>query len=330
MQFYDNHTHTHFSPDSRMNLAQALEGAVQAGIAGISITDHLDIDAPDGKDIFKFNPLEQQQAIDELAGNYTCLERSDSLASQKGTGDYASLKGSGDCTSLKDSGDCTSLKGSGDCTSLKGSGNCTSLKGSGGCASLEIFKGIEVGLQMECMQKIKDFTKQYSFDIVIASTHFIDQVDPYFGEYYIGKTAEQAYGHAFEVMYNAIVEYNDFDVLGHYDYIARYAPYEVRDIKYSRFADALDPILKFLAQEGKALEINTNTYRERKGYTPQLDIDVVKRFRELGGEAISFGSDAHEAWRVAENFELYRQIIKNCGFNHLVYYKQRQPQFYAI
>ncbi len=285
MQFYDNHTHTHFSPDSRMNLLQALEGAVEAGIAGISITDHLDIDAPDGKDIFKFNPAEQQQAIDELAGNYTSLERSGSLALQKGTGD---------------------------------------------CSSLEIFKGIEVGLQMECMQKIKDFTKQYNFDIVIASTHFIDQTDPYFGEYYIGKTAEQAYGHAFEVMYNTVVEYNDFDVLGHFDYIARYAPYDVRDIKYSRFADALDPILKFLAQEGKALEINTNTYRERKGYTPQLDIEIVKRFRELGGEAISFGSDAHEAWRIAENFELYRQIIKNCGFNHLVFYKQRKPQFYTI
>ena len=267
MKFYDNHTHSHFSPDSRMTLQQSLAAAAQAGIAGISITDHLDIDAPDGKDIFVFNPEQHQREIDLLAPSFP---------------------------------------------------------------SLEIFKGIEVGLQIECMDKIKDFTGKFDFDIVIASTHFIDNVDPYFGEYYIGKNHKEAYGHAYEVMYRAIVDYNDFDVLGHFDYIARYAPYEVRDIKYSQFADELDSILRFLAQEGKALEINTNTYRERNGHTPQLDIEILKRFKELGGEAVSFGSDAHEAWRIAENFEQYRQVVKNCGFNYLVYYKNRQPHFYSI
>ncbi len=267
MKFFDNHTHSHFSPDSRMTLEQGLAAALEAGIAGISITDHLDIDAPDGKDIFMFDPAKQQQQIEELAPKF---------------------------------------------------------------ANIHIFKGIEVGLQLECMEKIKAFTAMYSFDTVIASTHFVDGTDPYYGEYYKGKDAVNAYGHTFEVMHKSIVEYNDFDILGHFDYIARYAPYEIRDIRYSLFGDALDPILKFLAQNGKALEINTNTYRLRNGYTPSLDTEILKRFRELGGEAISLGSDAHEPWRIAENFEQYRQIIKNCGFNHLVYYKQRKPQFYSI
>ena len=264
MRFYDNHTHSHFSPDSRMNLQQCISKAAELGIAGISITDHLDIDAPGSKDYFYFSPIEQQAAIEQLSGQYP---------------------------------------------------------------NLEIFKGIEVGLQDCCMDKIKEFTSKYTFDVVIASQHFIDSTDPYYGEYYVGKTAEQAYNRAYEVMYKNIIDFEDFDILAHYDYIARYAPYTPRDIKYAQYADVLEPILKFLAEEGKALEINTNTYRERNGYTPVLDIDILKRFRELGGEAVSLGSDAHEPWRITDNFEKYAQIIANCGFKYTVHFKGRKPIF---
>ncbi len=267
MRFYDNHTHSHFSPDCRMTMEESLKGAVKANLAGIGITDHLDIDAPDGKDMFVFDPLEQQNTIAKLSSEFE---------------------------------------------------------------GLEILRGIEVGLQPECMEKIKGFTSKYTFDVVIASIHFIDGTDPYYGKYYEGKDYREAYSRAFEIMYKTAVEYSDFDILGHFDYIARYAPYSVRDIKYREFADVLDPILRFIANEGKALEVNTNTYRERNGYTPSLDTDILKRFKELGGEAISLGSDAHEAWRVAENFEKYRDIIKSCGFNRLVCFKERKAVFYNI
>ncbi len=193
-----------------------------------------------------------------------------------------------------------------------------------------IFKGIEVGLQPRSIEKIKEFTSRYEFDSVIASLHFIDGEDPYFGEYYIGKEAKYAYGHAYEVMYKTAVDYYDFDILGHYDYIARYAPYSNRDITYREYSDLLDPLLRFLAQEGKTFEINTKTYREQNGYTPKLDLDILKRFRELGGEAISLGSDAHEPHRVAENFEKFSSIVKECGFKWLVHFEKRKPVFSKI
>ena len=75
-----------------------------------------------------------------------------------------------------------------------------------------ILKGIEVGLQPHCLEEIKEFTQRHKFDSVIASLHFIDREDPYFGDYYIGKSARQAYGHAYEVMYRTAVEYGDFDI----------------------------------------------------------------------------------------------------------------------
>ncbi len=195
---------------------------------------------------------------------------------------------------------------------------------------LEILKGIELGLQQCSLKKIKDFASNYKFDTIIASVHFIDGLDPYHQSYYEGKDYIKAYSRALETIVINATKYADFDILGHFDYITRYRDYPVREIRYQQFSDYLDPLLKFLAREGKALEVNTNTYRTRFNGCPNLDINILKRFKELKGEAISLGSDAHECNRIAENFELYSNLIKSCGFKYLAYYKDRKAQFYSI
>ncbi|MEF9931044.1 MAG: histidinol-phosphatase HisJ family protein [Bacteroidales bacterium] len=198
--------------------------------------------------------------------------------------------------------------------------------------NVEILKGIEVGLQEKSLDKIKKFTSQYHFDTIIASIHFVDGLDPYYGTYYKDKNYKEAYNRTFEIMYNTAVAYNNFDILGHFDYIARYAPYKnsERNITMTEFGDYLEPILKFLAETGKTFEVNTKTYRENLGHTPILDTNILKRFKEFGGEAISLGSDAHDLKRIGENFDMFREITKRCGFKYLVYYKNRKPQFYNI
>lgn len=268
MKFHDTHTHSHFSPDARMTMEQSVRQAVQCGLAGIAITDHLDLEPPAGKQgCFRFDPAQQQREIDRLAALYP---------------------------------------------------------------GLKIYKGVEAGLQPHALAATREFLAPYTFDCVIASQHFVDGVDPYYGAYYENKTCAQAYGRALEVMYATALEFRDFDVLGHFDYIARYAPYPDRDLTYRAFADRLDPLLRFLAEEGKALEINTNTYRTRNGYTPGLDTCILRRFRELGGEAVTLGSDAHDPFRLRENFEQYARIIRECGFRYLAHYRNRRPVFTPI
>ena len=171
-------------------------------------------------------------------------------------------------------------------------------------SGFQVMKGIEVGLQPASMQKIKDFTRQYKFDTVIASIHFVDGTDPYMGTYYTDKDNKEAFSHTLEVMYNTAVDFRDFDILGHYDYVARYSPYGpgCRDITLAQYGDWIEPILKFLAHEGKTFEINTKTYKNHKGYVPVLDTAILKRFREFGGEALSLGSDSHATDRIGDEF----------------------------
>ena len=189
---------------------------------------------------------------------------------------------------------------------------------------IKILSGIEAGVHPLSAQTVKEFLSGYEFDVIIASVHYLDGVDPYLGTFYRDKTLKESYGRYFEAMYESITALENFDILGHYDYIGRYPSYPDRSVKYCDFSDILDTMFRYLIENGKSLEINTNTYRRRDNIPPpQLDSNILKRYRELGGELISLTSDAHSSDRVAENFDYYTQLIKRCGLRYLTYFDKR-------
>lgn len=200
----------------------------------------------------------------------------------------------------------------------------------GQAEGIRIFKGIEAGLYHECRDTLREHLSRYSFDQIIASVHYIDNTDPFYGGYYEGKSWKEAYGHYLETLYEEMTWLGDFDIMGHFDYVARYAPYPQASIMYADFADILDEMLKYLAYEGKALEINTKTYQDYNGRTPVLDKDILIRFRELGGEAISLGSDSHDPLRPGNKFIRYAESVKAAGFRYLVHFEARRPVFTPV
>lgn len=194
-----------------------------------------------------------------------------------------------------------------------------------------VFKGIEIGVQKSERDKIAAHLEKYSFDEIIASVHYLDDTDPFWGGYYEGKTWRYAYGHYLETLYDEMVWLGDrFDIMGHYDYVTRYAPYPECSILYKDFPDILDSMLRYLAENGKALEINTKTYQDFKGRTPVLDKNILMRYRELGGEIISLGSDSHDADRVGFNFERTAALVSKCGFRYLAHFDKRKPVMLPI
>lgn len=194
-----------------------------------------------------------------------------------------------------------------------------------------VFKGIEIGVQKSERDKIAAHLEKYSFDEIIASVHYLDDTDPFWGGYYEGKTWSYAYGHYLETLYDEMVWLGDrFDIMGHYDYVTRYAPYPECSILYKDFPDILDSMLRYLAENGKALEINTKTYQDFKGRTPVLDKNILLRYRELGGEIISLGSDSHDADRVGFNFERTAALVRSCGFRYLAHFDKRKPVMLPI
>lgn len=188
----------------------------------------------------------------------------------------------------------------------------------------KILKGIEIGMHENHRKDIRKVLSENTFDQVIASVHYLDGVDPYHGGYYEDKDWKMAYGHYLETIWTEIRWLRDFDIMGHYDYIVRYAPYQQTSLRYRDFSDILDEMFTYLIHEGKALELNTKSYQDFKGRLINLDVDILKRYRELGGEIISLGSDSHDPSRVGHDFKRFAELIKSIGFRWSAHYEKRK------
>lgn len=190
--------------------------------------------------------------------------------------------------------------------------------------SFKVLKGIEIGLNPNSIEQTRSIIGSHSFDQVIASVHYLEDSDPYYGAFFEGRNFKQAYGLYLEALYEGIRSLEDFDIAGHFDYVARYAPYPQDSVRYDDFSDIFDALLKYLIENGKALEINTKSCGGSKGRATVLDMNLLKRYREMGGEAISLGSDSHIPEAVSDRFYIYAEMLRNAGFRWTSHYEKRQ------
>ena len=86
---------------------------------------------------------------------------------------------------------------------------------------------------------------------------------------------------------------------------------------------------KTLADKNLALEINTAGLRREIGQTSPT-LEYVKLFRELGGELLTFGSDAHRAQDLGAGLDVAIDMAKEAGFSHFAFYKKREPRMLRL
>lgn len=194
---------------------------------------------------------------------------------------------------------------------------------------IKILIGMEFGMQPHLGNACGELAAKYPFDFIIGSIHLVDGQDPYFRTLFDGKNDEEVYRRGFEVTLECMKCTSDFDVLGHVDYIVRYGHNREQDYSYAKYADYLDEILKQLIQNGKGLEVNTGGWKYGLTFAHPHQ-DLLKRYRELGGEIITIGSDAHRPEHIAYDFHRVGAYLENCGFKYYTEFRQRKPYFCAI
>ncbi len=108
----------------------------------------------------------------------------------------------------------------------------------------------------------------------------------------------------------ALVESNQpFETLAHLDYPKRYWREGVPAYDEREYEAEIKAILKAAARSGRVLEVNTT-----RGHTLCPDLTVVRWWREAGGQAVQYGSDAHQPDKVAEGFKIATQMVESAGF----------------
>ncbi len=108
----------------------------------------------------------------------------------------------------------------------------------------------------------------------------------------------------------AMIDTNQpFETLAHLDYPKRYWPGGADAYREQDFEEEIRAILRAAATGGRVLEVNTT-----RGKVMCPDLVVVRWWRELGGQAVSFGSDAHDPHKIAAGFEQAQQLVESAGF----------------
>jgi histidinol-phosphatase (PHP family) len=194
---------------------------------------------------------------------------------------------------------------------------------------IDIRSGVEFGLQSHLGNACKELVDSYAFDFVIGSIHMVDGYDPWYPEYFQQVNDMDGYRRAFELTLEGIRAVEDIDVLGHLDYIVRCGSKRAEEYSYARFAELIDEILKYLISQGKGLELNTAGWKYQLGFAHPHQ-DVLKRYKELGGEIITIGSDAHSPKDIAYGFENVKAYLEACGFKYYTEFKRRKPVFCAL
>lgn len=194
---------------------------------------------------------------------------------------------------------------------------------------IKILFGVELGLQPHLVKEIPVFSRSHEFDFIIGSTHVANRKDPYCASYYEGRSEEEAYREYFQAVYENMKKFDCYDVCGHLDYVVRYGPCGDKNYSYDHYKDILDRILFLLLEKGKGLEINTGSLRYGTK-EPSPCADILKRYRSLGGEIITVGSDAHNAGDIFANFSMAADILKACGFSYYCIFENRLPEYKKI
>ena len=193
---------------------------------------------------------------------------------------------------------------------------------------LKIRRGMEFGMTPDNAAQFQEDLKRRPFDFVLGSIHFVDDLDVYMEPWWRGKTVLQAEQRFLEATLECVKIHEDFDVLAHLTYIAKTHCHPApRPVPYDIHREIVDEILRVLAAKGKGLEMNTSGMDRVGGFLPAAD--YFRRFKELGGEIVTIGSDAHRADRVGQYSFESCQMLKDI-FGYVCTFENRQPVFHKL
>lgn len=186
---------------------------------------------------------------------------------------------------------------------------------------LTLLFGVEAGFSGKgrACEKYAELIDAYPFDQVINSAHCANGREAYFRDYFFFKSKQKAYGDYLDAVLESLSAPYPYDIIAHIGYIMHGAPYKDKALRYEDFPDKFDEILKGIIQLGKTLEVNFH-------HEIVPGEDVLRRYFELGGRAISYGGDSHRG-EIGERFDEFAALAKRIGFEGYNYFVRHAPVF---
>lgn len=193
---------------------------------------------------------------------------------------------------------------------------------------VKLLMGVEFGYQRSLYSEVDKLASTLPFDQIILSNHLVDGQDIYYYRECYKRPKNELYGEYIEAMAEMAELCNDYDIIGHYDYINRYNNHRNNQIYYEDCPKSFDHLFEVMIAKDKCLEINTRSIhkmKQRKSKEIMPDPAVIRRYLELGGKMISLGSDSHTANTLGIHFEETGEYLRSLGINEVYHFEKRKP-----
>lgn len=187
--------------------------------------------------------------------------------------------------------------------------------------------GIEFGIQEHTISKFQRDFERFSFDFVILSCHQVEDMEFFIYKFQEGKTQEDYNQKYYEEILKVVRKYKNYSVLGHLDLIKRYD--KAGDYPFHNTKPIITEILKQVIKDGKGIEVNTSNFRYKlNDLTPSREI--LKLYKELGGEVLTIGSDSHAESHLGHKIEDIKNELRTLGFTKICTFDKMEKTFHQL
>ncbi|NLL55987.1 MAG: histidinol-phosphatase HisJ family protein [Clostridiales bacterium] len=181
--------------------------------------------------------------------------------------------------------------------------------------------GLECGYSKKAIVDYLQIVPFEKFDYILNSTHIVDDKDCYNQPYFKDRTKKESYERYLLTVRESLEVPYPYNALSHLGFVRKNAPFEDKSLRYIDFPEIFDDIFLRMIELDKCLELNAHT----KGHGFMPDLDIVKRYRELGGQHLTYASDAHIKTRICENYHLAKEVALIAGFRYWTVYRNQKP-----
>lgn len=192
---------------------------------------------------------------------------------------------------------------------------------------IAIRMGMEFGMQVHTVPQFEKLFSRFPFDFIILSVHQVENQEFWTQDFQRGRTQQEYNERYYEEMLGLVKSYKNYSVLGHMDLITRYDKEGI--YPFEKVRSCVSEILKIVIAYGKGIELNTSSQRYGlSDTTPSMEI--LKLYRELGGEIITIGSDSHKPEHLGAHMEEAKRQLKELGFRRFCTYDRMKPIFHEL
>ena len=185
--------------------------------------------------------------------------------------------------------------------------------------------GIELGGGHIDPPRAESLLAGIPLDFVIGSVHNTSPAEGNLDYYYMDFKDEAFARHVMDDYIQslmALAPMDTYDALGHIIYPLRYINGKGgHHMTLAPWQEQVDWILRTVIESGRAIECNTHNGEEILPWIP-----VLERYRELGGELITIGSDAHRPSNVGKGLPEAAELLREKGYRWLTLYEKRKPR----